>query len=92
MRVLAAIAAALVLAPAAAAARPPMPLHYDGAGLYRLTFHKHKKSLISCTLQSKSHSAVAKASRKLHPVSCEQPPRVDLSGITGSITAILGGR
>jgi hypothetical protein len=89
MRAFAAIAAALVLAPAAGAARPPLPISYDGLTVIKLQPAKAKQ-LASCAVHSKANTQLGKASRKILPVACEQPPRMNLTGISGAIQAIFG--
>ena len=88
MRTLAAIAAALILAPAAGAAKPVLPIRYDGLHALRLA-PASSKQLTSCTIHPKSSSKAAKVFRKVHPVSCEQPPRTQLNGLSGAIQALL---
>jgi hypothetical protein len=86
MRTLAAIAVALILAPTAGAAKPPLPIANDGIRIVRIPPAKH---LASCSVHSKANTKLGKASRKLLPVACEQPPRANLTGISGSIQALL---
>jgi hypothetical protein len=90
MRALAAIAAALVLAPAAGAARPPLPITYNGLHVIKLQSVPKAKHLASCSVHSKTNTKLGKASRKVLPVACEQPPRVKLTGISGAISALIG--
>jgi hypothetical protein len=86
MRALAAIALALVLAPVATAAKPPLPIPWDGIHAMRIApLAKHQGS---CAVHSRTKTKLGKASRKILPVACEQPPRSQLVG-TGSITAVL---
>jgi hypothetical protein len=40
-----------------------------------VTTVKPLKLVRSCNAQSKARTAVARASRRTHPVACEQPPR-----------------
>jgi hypothetical protein len=40
-----------------------------------VTTVKPLKLVKSCNAQSKARTAVARASRRTHPVACEQPPR-----------------
>jgi hypothetical protein len=87
MRTLAAIVLALALAPVAAAAKPPLPIRHDGIQIVRTA--PLAKRQASCSAQSQANSKVAKASRKLLPVACEQPPRVKLVGVNG-INPIFG--
>jgi hypothetical protein len=88
MRALAAIAVALILAPAAAAAKPPLPLRPATFHIAQLT--PPAKHLASCSAHSKANTKLGKTSRKVLPVACEQPPRVNLTGLSGSIQAIFG--
>jgi hypothetical protein len=86
MRALAAIVLALVLAPVATAAKPPPPIRWDGVHVLRITpLAKHQ---VSCAVHSRTKTKLGKASRKILPVACEQPPRAQLIG-SGSITAVL---
>jgi hypothetical protein len=86
MRALAAIVVALVLAPVATAAKPPLPIPSDGVHILRITpLAKHQAS---CAVHSRAKTKLGKASRKVLPVACEQPPRSQLIG-SGSITAVL---
>jgi hypothetical protein len=87
MRTLAAIVLALALAPVATAAKPPLPIRHDGIELVRSA--PLAKRHASCSAQSHANTKVARASRKLLPVACEQPPRVKLVGING-INPIFG--
>jgi hypothetical protein len=86
MRALAAIAVVLILVPAAGAARPPLPIRDGGIRIIRIA--PHVKPLASCSVHSRANTKLGKVSRKILPVACEQPPRVQLIGI-GSITALL---
>jgi hypothetical protein len=88
VRTLAAIAAALILAPAAGAARPPLPI--DPVHVVQASPPAKAKQLASCSVHSKANTKLGRASRKILPVACEQPPRVNLSGISGAIQALLG--
>lgn len=51
----------------------PGGLKLDGVQAIKLA--PMKWEVRTCTAQSKSRSAVAKVSRRVHPVACEQPPR-----------------
>ncbi|HZS24624.1 MAG TPA: hypothetical protein VFA30_06500 [Gaiellaceae bacterium] len=74
---------ALVLALAVAAALLAAPL--AGASIFPGVFAKGPKVVAiapykpivihTCAAQSKSRTAIGKASRSIHPVACEQPPR-----------------
>jgi hypothetical protein len=87
VRTLAAIAVVLALAPVAAAAKPRPPILPNGVQVIRVdTGAKPRQA--SCSEHSRENSKLGKATRKILPVACEQPPRVQLVGI-GSITALL---
>jgi hypothetical protein len=90
MRTLSAIAIALILAPAAAAAKPPLPIKDAGIRIIRLAQPPAAKHLASCSAHSRANTKVGRASRKILPVACEQPPKANLTGISGSIQALLG--
>lgn len=66
---------ALLVAPFASATLfpPSGPLHLVTVPTVKLT--PFKWDTRTCTAQSKSRSSLAKASRKVQPVACEQPPR-----------------
>jgi hypothetical protein len=88
VRTLAAIAVALILVPAAGAAKPPLPLRPATFHIVRLA--PPAKHMASCSVHSKAKTKLGRASRKVLPVACEQPPRVNLTGISGSIQALFG--
>lgn len=92
MRALAAIAAALILVPAAAAAKsPPPPVGFDGLRIIKLKPVPKAKPFASCSVHSKSNTKVVKkAARRVLPVACEQPPKVNLTGASGVIQALFG--
>jgi hypothetical protein len=88
VRTLAAIAVALVVAPAATAAKPPAPIRFDGTQVIRLA-PLPKTHLGSCSMHSPANTKLGKASRKILPVACEQPPWVKLAGFNG-VNLIFG--
>jgi hypothetical protein len=88
VRTLAAIAVALVVAPIATAAKQPPPIRYDGFHFVRVT-PLPKTHPVSCSLHSPTDTKLGKASRKILPAACEQPPRVKLAGVNG-INLIFG--
>jgi hypothetical protein len=90
MRTLSAIALALILAPVAAAAKPPLPIKDGGIRIVRLAQPPAAKHLASCSVHSRANTKLGKASRKVLPVACEQPPKANLTGISGSIQALIG--
>ena len=90
MRTLAAIAIALILVPVAAAAKPPLPIKDGGIRIIRLAQPPAAKHLASCSVHSRTNTKLGRASRKVLPVACEQPPKANLTGISGSIQALLG--
>jgi hypothetical protein len=89
--VLVATAAALALAPAAAGAtQPKLPAGFHFVFPHRavlVPIQQRRERQQSCAAESrkKSKSRVAKP----RPVACEQPPRVNLNGASGSIIAAL---
>jgi hypothetical protein len=89
MRTLTAIALALILAPTAAAAKPPLPIKDGGIWIIRLAQPPAAKHLASCSVHSRANTKLGRASRKILPVACEQPPKPNLTGISGSIQALL---
>jgi hypothetical protein len=67
-------AALLVVPYASATLFPPAePLHLVTAPTLKLA--PFKWDTRTCAAQSKGRSSLAKASRKVQPVACEQPPR-----------------
>jgi hypothetical protein len=90
MRTLSAIALALILVPAAAAARPPLPIKDPGIRIIHLAQPPVAKHFASCSVHSRANTRLGKATRKVLPVACEQPPKANLTGISGSIQALLG--
>jgi hypothetical protein len=53
-----------------------------------VTTVKPLKLVRSCNAQSKARTAVARASRRTHPVACEQPPRS--KALDGSFVITFG--
>lgn len=53
-----------------------------------VTAVKPLKLVKSCNAQSKARTAVARASRRTHPVACEQPPRSN--ALDGSFVITFG--
>jgi hypothetical protein len=90
MRTLVAIAVALILVPIAAAAKPPLPIKHGDVWIVGLAQSPAAKHLASCSVHSRANTRLGKASRKVLPVACEQPPKANLTGISGSIQALLG--
>jgi hypothetical protein len=82
VRTLAAIAVALVVAPAAHAAKPPAPIRFEGTLVIRLA-PLPKTHLGSCSMHSPTDTKLGKASRKIFAAACEQPPRMKLAGVNG---------
>ena len=88
--VLAATAVALALAPASGAASSPQP----PAGFHFV--FPHRVVLVPAQKRTRQQSCAAEGRKtskkrvsKPRPVACEQPPRVNLNGASGSITALL---
>jgi hypothetical protein len=80
---------ALALVPAASASTSPKP----PAGFHFVFPHrivlvpaqKHRQQSCAAEGRQRSNKRVSKP----RPVACEQPPRVNLNGASGSITALL---
>jgi hypothetical protein len=66
---------ALAAAPLASASFLPPGGTWKLERVTAVTTIKPLKLVRSCNAQSKARNAVARASRRTHPVACEQPPR-----------------
>jgi hypothetical protein len=70
-----ALGAALVAAPLASASFLPPGGTWKVVHIAPAVGVKPLKLVRSCNVQSKKRSAIARVSRRTHPVACEQPPR-----------------
>jgi hypothetical protein len=101
LRLVIAATAALVLAPAAGATRPPlapsMPAELRGLHALSLADSGKHAQTTSCSVhRSRAGTTADKLGRKIVPVACEQPPRSQLKidvlkqAVANAATAITG--